>query len=200
MKIDFYFDPVCPWCWITYRWLSEVAPHRPVDIRWRTFSLYIKNQGLDLPDDYWIGAGWGRSALRVAEAGRASEGERFVGDLYRELGARYHHDGERYPDLAAALAAIGRSPDLAAAAGDTRWDAAIEESMSEVLDLLGDDIGVPSIIFDGRYGYFGPVISPAPTGDAALALFDSFAALAAQPGIWELKRARTVGPVFGPRP
>lgn len=200
MKIDFYFDPVCPWCWITSRWLVEVAPQRPVEVRWRTFSLYVKNQGLDLPDEYWNVADWGRKALRIAEAGRSSQGEQFVNDLYTELGARFHHDQQFPIDFADSLEAIGHSRDLAAAADDRRWDKAIEESMSEVLDLLGDDIGVPSIVFDGKYGYFGPVISPAPTGEAALALFDSFAALAAQPGIWEVKRVRTVGPVFGPRP
>ena len=200
MKIDFYFDPVCPWCWITSRWLAEVAPQRPVDVRWRTFSLHIKNQGLDLPEEYWEVADWGRQALRVVEAARAVEGEEFVGDFYTELGARFHHDQEHYPDLVDSLKAIGRSTEWASAAHDPRWDAAIEDSMSDVLDLLGDDIGVPSIVFDGKYGYFGPVVSPAPTGEAALTLFDSFAGLAAQPGIWEIKRERTVGPVFGPRP
>lgn len=200
MKIDFYFDPVCPWCWITSRWLAEVAPKRPVEIRWRTFSLYVKNQGLDLPEDYWTVSGWGREALRIAEAGRVWEGESFVGDLYTELGARVHNDQEYLPDLAECLQAIGRPADWAAAADDTQWDEAIGDSMADVLGLLGDDIGVPAIVFDGKYGYFGPVISPAPTGEAALTLFDSFATLAAQPGIWELKRERTVGPVFGPRP
>ena len=200
MKIDFYFDPICPWCWITSRWLMEVEPHRPVDVTWRSFSLRIKNQGQDRPEGAWAVADWGRGALRIVEAARASEGEQFVDDWYTELGARYHHDEERFPDFAASLQAIGRSPDWADAADDPRWDEAIEDSMSEVLGLLGDDIGVPAIVFDGQYGYFGPVISPAPTGEAALALFDSFQTLAAQPGIWEVKRDRTVGPVFGPRP
>ncbi len=200
MKIDFYFDPTCPWCWITSRWLTEVAPHRPVEISWRTFSLYIKNQGLDRPEEYWTTADWGRGALRIAEAARAGGEDELVGDLYTELGRRLYHDWEYLPDFSASLEAIGNSPDWASAADDPRWDEAIEASMSVVLDLLGDDIGVPAIVFDGQYGYFGPVISPAPTGEAALTLFDSFAALAAQPGIWEVKRERTVGPVFGPRP
>ena len=171
-----------------------------MEVSWRTFSLYIKNQGLDLSEDYWEVTDWGRGALRIVEAARVAEGEGFVSDFYTELGARYHHDQERLPDLAGSLRAIGTSPDWASAAADPQWDTAIEESMSEVIDLLGDDIGVPSIVFNGKYGYFGPVISPAPTGEAALALFDSFATLAAQPGIWEVKRERTVGPVFGPRP
>ncbi len=200
MKIDFYFDPTCPWCWITSRWLTEVAPHRPVEISWCTFSLYIKNQGLDRPEEYWTTSDWGRGALRIAEAGRASDGEQFVSDLYTELGSRFHHDREYLPDFAASLEAIGRSSDWSSAADDPQWDEAIEDSMSVVLDLLGDDIGVPAIVFDGEYGYFGPVISPAPTGEKALVLFDSFAALAAQPGLWEVKRVRDVGPVFGPRP
>ena len=93
-----------------------------------------------------------------------------MGDFYTELGARFHHDHEEFPDFGASLQAIGRSPDWASAADDPRWDEAIEDSMSEVLGLLGDDIGVPAIVFDGQYGYFGPVISPAPTGEAALAL------------------------------
>ena len=200
MKVDFYFDPICPWCWITSRWLTEVEPQRPVDVTWRSFSLRIKNQDQDRPEGAWAVADWGRGALRIVEAARASEGEQFVDDWYTELGARYHHDDERFPDYEASLQAIGRSTDWASAADDPHWDGAIEESMSEVLGLLGDDIGVPAIVFDGRYGYFGPVISPAPTGEAALTLFDSFANLAAQPGIWEVKRERTVGPVFGPRP
>ncbi len=200
MKIDFYFDPTCPWCWITSRWLTEVAPHRPVEISWRTFSLYIKNQGLDRPEEYWTTADWGRRALRIAEAARAGGEDKLVGDLYTELGRRLYHDREYLPDFSTSLEAIGNSPEWASAADDPRWDEAIEASMSVVLNLLGDDIGVPAIVFDGQYGYFGPVISPAPTGEAALTLFDSFAALAAQPGIWEVKRERTVGPVFGPRP
>ncbi len=199
MKIDFYFDPTCPWCWITSRWLKEVAPHRPVEINWRTFSLYIKNEGF-LPQEWREMAQWGRGALRIVEAARASEGEQFVSDFYTEVGARFHHDEERMPDYAEGLEAIGRTTEWASASADPQWDEAIKASMSKVIDLLGDDIGVPSIVFEGKYGYFGPVISPAPTGDAALKLFDSFANLAAQPGIWELKRVRTVGPIFGPRP
>lgn len=204
-RLDFFFDPICPWCWITSRWLTEVAPHRDVDVRWRSFSLYEKNYQRNeaAPESYdriseQVSAS--HRALRISEAVRAVDGEAAVGDLYLELGRRIHHDGDKIPDLAEVVAAAGLDAARADAADDAAWDAVLSASMDEAIAVAGFDVGVPLLVFDGERGFFGPVISPRPTGDAALELFDAVHTLAAQPGFWELKRDRTSGPDVGARP
>lgn len=190
MKIDFFFDPICPWCWITSRWLKEVATHRDLDIRWRSFSLAIKNADQEWSDRSRVAYETGLAGLRVVEAVREQLGGDVIADLYSELGRRYHVERERPIDIEAAVAAVSLPPALAGAAMDTSWDAVIESSMNEAIDLVGDDIGVPTIVFDGGHGFFGPVLSPAPTGTDAVELFDHLAALASRNDFFELKRGR----------
>lgn len=200
MKIDFYFDPVCPWCWITARWLVEVREHRSVEVTWRSFSLAVKNRDREVPAGYREQHQAGLRALRVVEAVRAKCGDGAVENLYTELGRRIHHDEERPLDLAGALAAVGLDGSLLAAADEERWTPVIEASMDAALEVVGDDAGVPIVVFEGAGGYFGPIMSPAPTGAAAAEVFDQLVALAGIPGFYELKRTRTVGPEFGSRP
>ncbi len=142
----------------------------------------------------------GLRALRVVEAVRAEFGDGAVEDLYTELGRRIHHDEQQPLDLAGALAAADLDDSCVAAADDERWDPAIEASMQSALEVVGDDAGVPIVVLDGAGGYFGPIMSPAPTGAAAVEVFDHLQALVAVPGFYELKRTRTVGPEFGLRP
>ncbi|MGA2283867.1 MAG: DsbA family protein [Candidatus Dormibacteria bacterium] len=201
MRIDFFFDPMCPWCWITSRWIVEVEPQRDLEVHWRTFSLLEKNRDR-MPAEYLDRVSAGHNALRVAEALRAEEGERAVGMFYTELGARIHHD--RVPadeiELATVLRNVGLSRDIVSVADDTKWDTAIRASMDEGIALAGEDVGVPLISFDRKTAYFGPVVTPAPHGDAALQLWDSVAMLAQFPGFYELKNSARAKPEFGQRP
>ena len=204
MRTDFYFDPICPWCWITSRWLMEVAVERDLEVRWRPFSLYIKNYVLVKPSEvaeqYRPRYFAQHRNLRVVEAVREELGDGPVESLYVEMGSRVHHDREIDFTPAEVLDAVGLDTKYAAAADDDAWDEVILASMKELFEVCGDDIGVPSIVFEGKEGFFGPVISPAPTGEDALALFDAMYAMATSYGFWELKRTRANPPVFAERP
>lgn len=200
MRIEFFFDPLCPWCWITSRWITEVSEHRNLDLTWRSFSLAIKNDPEDTKD-YGPVREWGLRGLRIIEAARRDLGQGAVARLYSEMGARKHNDGVDLPDHGDVLATLGMDPSLLHAADDERWDEVIRASMDSALELAGDDVGVPTIVYEGRTAFFGPVISPAPTGEAALRLWDGLATLATTTeGFFELKRTREVGPIFGERP
>ena len=183
---------------MTSRWVVEVAPLRNVPVRWRAYSLGIKNEGVEIPEQYRPTLRTTRGALRVVEAVWAQHGDEPIGRLYTELGTRFHLQGDISMDaVAAALEAAGLDPSLASAADDERWDEQIRASMAEATEHVGTDVGVPILVFrDGETvgGISGPVVSPAPTGDDALAVWDSVAALALSPGFFELKRSRTTGP------
>jgi hypothetical protein len=182
MTLDFFFDPGCPWTWRTSRWVVEVAPHRDVAVRWRAYSLDIKN---DLPPSTAQGA------LRIAEAVWADHGDEPIGRLYTEVGARFHAGEDTSVNaLAGALDAAGLDAGYLDAAHDDRWDAEIRWSMNEAIGVVGDEVGVPILVFDGSVGVCGPVVSPAPTGHAALDLWDRVVGLASTPGFFELKRSR----------
>lgn len=203
MRVRFWVDPICPWCWVTARWVMDIAPERDLEVVWEPISLLQKN---DVQPDakYYEYNAWTRDLLRVMEAVRAAGFEHRLGDLYREYGARIHHDRERMWDPAVALAAVGLDPALATAAADDTWDAELRRRMDEGLALVGNDVGTPIIAFDtddGRtVGIFGPVVTRVPPLKDALALWDSVTTLAAMPGFWELKRTRTESPEFGDRP
>ncbi|MGD9791865.1 MAG: GNAT family N-acetyltransferase [Acidimicrobiia bacterium] len=201
-SIDFYFDPACPWTWIASRWVAEVAAARGLDVRWRTFSLKLKNAGVTLSPELDAKLTALFRALRVIEAARAEHGEAAVGDLYREFGARIHHDGDvALVGLTDAITTVGLPASLAAAADDATWDKAIAESTDAARALVGDDVGVPIISLGGdRPVFFGPVMSPAPTGQAALDLWDAYVTITRCQGLYEIKRSRHVGPIFGARP
>lgn len=201
--IDFYFDPICPWCWITSRWLREVAPRRDVELRWRPFSLLVKNyemEGGHANEEYRHRYAATHGLLRLIEAARSDHGDGAADALYLEAGRRIHHDEERWPQPADLLVTTGLPGALASAAEDPAWDAPIRASMDRAIDIAGYDVGVPLMVFDDARGFFGPVFSPRPTGQDALDAFDAIEVLARQPGFWELKRGREGGPDVGDRP
>lgn len=215
MKVDFWFDAGCPWTWGTSRWLAEVAAARGDEVRWRPYSLAVKN-GLfsddppDIPEQYVesakAGHAWLRVVAKLAEDDTERAGERpgdnaGVGRLYTELGRRVHHDEVNAADvdLAEALEAAGFDRGLAACADDESLDASIQASMDEATALVGDDVGVPIIAVDGS-GVSGPVVSPVPTGDEALRLYDAVLTGLSTPGFFELKRTRDVPPALPARP
>lgn len=204
--VDFYWDVVCPWCWITSRWMEDVSSQRSIEVNWKFFSLKKINEGRDLPERFKISHAQGLRALRVAAAVREAHGNEGVRTLYTALGAHKHHDqadvGERSV-LEAALQACGFSTDLAAAADDeNKWDAVIDADMDAAKAKAGTDVGVPLIVLDGGEGpgFFGPVFSPAPAGDDAVKMWDAMVAAGRVPGFFEFKRSRDVGPIFGERP
>ena len=204
MKVRFYFDPLCPWCWITSHWLhDEVAPNRDIEVDWRPISLAVRNEGKDLDEGYakYLPA-MERSfrLLRIVEAVRAAGRQDQVHDLYVEFGRHFHHDEDGLDfDVPAALELAGVAVDFADALDDESWDDAVRASTREAEDVAGDDVGTPIIAFevdagDGTTewkGYFGPVIPAVVRGQAALDLWDGLAALIRTDGFYELKRTRT---------
>lgn len=202
MRISFYFDPICPWCWVTARWLIGVREQRPIEIDWRPFSLALKNQDLDHPERWKRIEQEGLRALRMVESVRAAGQPGAVEKLYVEMAKRRHHDRAPEFNLEEISAVSGVDATMAQTADDPAWDQPIEQAMARVLEVVGEDIGVPAIVFESEdpVGFHGPIISSVPSGDGGLRLFDAFVALAETPGFYEIKRGRDARPDPGPRP
>lgn len=198
MHVRFYFDPICPWCWITSRWLAEeVEPNRDIEIDWRSISLLVRNEDRDMPEEYRAPAEFTFKLLRVAEALRADGRADQVGAYYTEIGTRIHRDQDRDFDVADALAAAGIDTSYASAFDDPALDAAVRAGTKEAEELAGNDVGTPIVAYevDGIWkGYFGPVIPEVVRGDAALRLWDGLSLLIETDGFYEIKKTRTVGP------
>lgn len=195
-RVDFWFDPACPWAWMTSRWIVEVASQREIDLHWHVMSLAVLNEGRDLPADYraHIDQTWG--PVRVVNAARVRHGEGVVGDLYTAFGTRIHLRKQSGDELiAGALADVGLESDLADYADSDELDESLRASHAEGIALVGEDVGTPIVAIDGK-GYFGPVVTPAPTGEAALRLFDGLLLMTSVDGFYELKKTRTSGPIL----
>ncbi|WP_370327069.1 DsbA family protein [Euzebya sp.] len=207
VQVRFYFDPLCPWCWITSFWLDEVAPHRDLEVDWRSISLLVRNEGRDVDPEYaerYLPA-MQRSfgLLRIVEALRADGHADRIRDVYVAFGRHFHQpDAESGEagldfDIAEALRSAGVDDGYAKAYDDTAYDAAVRASTREAEEVAGDDVGTPIVavqVGDEWKGYFGPVIPSVIRGDEALRLWDGLAALVQTEGFYELKRTRTVGP------
>ncbi|MFG1653635.1 DsbA family protein [Micromonospora sp. NPDC049275] len=202
VAVDMWFDPICPWAWITSRWLLEVEQVREVTIRYHVMSLSVLNEGRDLPEQYreLMDNGWG--PVRVCIAVEQAHGADAVRQLYTALGTRIHLGKEQLgPKLfAAALTDVGLDPALAAAADSTEYDEALRASHEAGMRPVGQDVGTPVIHAPGPDGtpvaFFGPVITPRPKGEAAGRLWDGVLLVAGTPGFYELKRTRDLGPIF----
>jgi 2-hydroxychromene-2-carboxylate isomerase len=206
--VEFSFDPVCPFCWVTSQWVRNVAEQRPLTIHWRPLSLRILNEpiGYDTrPAAYPDAHQRGLEMLRVVVAARDAYGPEVVGDLYQAMGEAVWNapppaepefeavlaDTSRPRDLPAILTRVGLSIELAAAAHDTRWDEQLRAETEQAVERVGGDAGTPILSWDPPDGpaFFGPVIDKAPEGAEALRLWDCVSTLARWPGFAELKRS-----------
>ncbi|MBK7722914.1 MAG: DsbA family protein [Austwickia sp.] len=195
--VEMWFDPICPWAWMTSRWLLEVEAVRGVEVRWQVMSLSMLNDGRDLPADYraLMDGSWGPS--RVITAAQRDHGVGVIKPLYDAMGTRFHPGAQtdRGRVIEESLAQVGLPAELARHADSGEIDELMRVSHQRGIDLVGDDVGTPIIAVDG-VAFFGPVVSPVPRGEAAGRLWDGCVLVAGTPGFFELKRTRTVGPIF----
>lgn len=196
-KVDFWFDPLCPWAWMASRWMLEVEQVRDVETVFHVMSLAVLNEDSDedyakqLQQDGPIGV---RAAIGVEQ----QYGSQGVRDFYTALGTRYHLQEQPKGDpevVRAALAECGFDEQIADRAQTDEWDQAVRQSHHEGMDPVGSEVGTPVIHINGK-ALFGPVVSPAPKGEDAGRLFDGVAAVTATDGFFELKRSRDRGPIF----
>jgi protein-disulfide isomerase-like protein with CxxC motif len=197
-EVDFWFDPACPWAWMASRWLLEVEKVRPITARWHVMSLGVLNEGKEVDPQYadLIARTWG--PVRVAIAASQQFGDEVLLPLYTAFGERIHPGGRKEWDRAffeEALTAAGLPTELADAADSTDYDEALRASHHNGMDRVGYEVGTPVISVEG-VSFFGPVVTPAPKGEAAGALWDGVVLVAGTPGFYELKRSRDLGPIF----
>ncbi|TNM37532.1 DsbA family protein [Nocardioides albidus] len=197
-RADFWFDPMCPFAWITSRWILEVEKVRDVEVAWHVMSLGYLNQDRDIPDGYreFLVPAWG--PVRVLVAAQQRYGDKVLRPMYDAFGQRIHVEGRTLhaqPDgglalIAEVLEEVGLDAGLIEAATDPSYDDAVAASHHEGMDAVGDDVGTPTIHIDGA-AFFGPVLSKIPRGEDAGRLWDGCVAVASFPYFYELKRSRT---------
>ena len=196
-SVEMWFDPICPWAWLTSRWLMQVEQVRDVEVSWSVMSLSVLNDAREMSPEYrsMMDRGWG--PVRVIIAAAREHGPTVVKPLYDAMGTRIHLGGETdyLKVIAEALQEVSLPADLLRFADSTEVDDELRASHQRAIDLVGDDVGTPVICVED-VAFFGPVVSPAPSGEVAGRLWDGCLLVAGTPGFFELKRTRTVGPIF----
>lgn len=191
-QADFWFDPLCPFAWITSRWILEVEKVRDIEVVWHVMSLAYLNKDRDLPDDYRRLLEGAERPVRVAIKIAQDHDNEALGRWYTAVGTRRHNNGEDLDRdlIVAALAEAGLPAELIEAWDDESLDAAVAASHHEGMDQVGDDVGTPTIAVNGS-AFFGPVLSKIPRGEDAGRLWDGAVLVAEFPYFYELKRSRT---------
>ncbi len=196
-QVEFWFDPLCPWAWMTSRWVTEVEKVRDIDVTWNVMSLAVLNEGRELDERYveMMTKAWG--PVRVVTAAKELHGQDVVKPLYDAIGTAVHPGGEQdlHAATVAGLAEAGLPADLIRFADSEEYDEQLRASHQRGISLVGEDVGTPVVAVNG-VAFFGPVVTPAPTGEAAARLWDGCVLVAGTPGFYELKRSRTEGPRF----
>lgn len=194
---DFWFDPVCPWAWLASRWLLEVEQVRAVKPAWHVMSLSYLNQDRDLTEEYQAVMERARGPVRVCVAAAQQHGDDVLGRLYTALGRRFHNEGREKSraTVEEALIEAGLPTSLADAMHSGEFDDVLRKSHHEGMDQVGLDVGTPVISVEG-VAFFGPVVTPTPTGEAAGRLWDGVLLVAGTDGFYELKRTRDRDPIF----
>jgi 2-hydroxychromene-2-carboxylate isomerase len=195
--VEFWFDPSCPWAWMTSRWVDEVSQHRDLDVTWNVMSLAVLNENNDVSDAHKAFFPRALRYTRLITAVKELHGQEYVKPLYDALGTRIHLGKSKNPDevIPAALVEVGLPADLIAHSLTDEYDVQMRASHSEGISRVGEDVGTPVIAVAGT-AFFGPVISPSPKGEDAVRLWDGTVAVASYPGFFEIKRSRTVDPIF----
>jgi protein-disulfide isomerase-like protein with CxxC motif len=195
--VDFWFDPLCPWAWITSRWVLEVAKVRPINVSFHVMCLSYLNKDKDVSDDYRakLERGWG--PVRVAVAAAQREGDQVLLPLYTALGNRIHLQGREIDRglIEEALTEVGLPSSLADAMDSKEFDEDVIKSHEAGMDQVGLEVGTPVIAVDGT-AFFGPVVTPAPKGEDAGRLWDGVLLVAKTDGFFEIKRTRHRKPDF----
>ena len=206
--VDFFWDPVCPWAWLTSRWVVNVLEERPMEVDWKFIALRIVNEDRDYEKEfrpgYERGHTRGLELLRVAAALRETVGPEAVLPYYTAVGTalhleRRHEEFDAPAGFERILSELGHPTDLAGAALDTGYDTVIRAETKTALDRTGGNIGTPVLTFGPPDGpsFFGPVINKAPKGAEAVELWDAVVALGSNPHFSELKRSLRGRPDFG---
>lgn len=196
-KADFWFDPICPFAWVTSRWMGEVEQVREVSTDWHVMSLSLLNEGRDLPAEYMERMKAAIKPVRVIIAASELHGEKYIKPLYDAMGTRIHIGGKDDYDevIRESLGEAGLPADLARFADSDEYDTQLRASHQEGISKVGDDVGTPIVAFNGT-AFFGPVLTRIPRGEEAGRMFDGAVMLAENPAFFEIKRSRTESPQF----
>ena len=194
-RADFWFDPACPFAWVTSRWIQEVEKVRDIETQWHVMSLSVLNEGRELDHDYQrrMDENWG--PVRVIIAAAELHGREHIKPLYDAMGTLIHQEGvtDRTDVVRRALEQVGLPATLASAADSDDFDPQLRASHKEGIDKVGQEVGTPIVAFNGT-AFFGPVITRVPSGEDAGRMWDASVTLAANPHFFEIKRTRTERP------